>query len=266
MRHILERALAAKRRSRRVELRDRFDAGSDGEWSDLVIDISAFANSGGGVVVFAEGVAVPDASTIVQKVQGLTGTEFADLETAGRAIVVGAARVPIVFRGTLFFRHGGKSKPATTEDIAKLMERRINSLRKSWLTAVKRAVQMPEGFFSESPGATPIRVVEDPRAPAYRMIDYDKTHPYRQKELLAKFRERLPERPINQFDLLAVRHKHNIDERPEFSHKGLYGTRQYSQKFVDWLTEQAATVPLFFETARADYQQRRQKLVSGLEN
>ena len=276
MRHGIEHALTARRRSRRVEFRDRFDARSDDDWCELIRDIVALANSGGGVVIFTgddlAAVSSLDGTEIAAQVGRFVETDFADFRVteaardARRVIVltVGEARVPMVFSkpgcappGTVYFRHGAKSRPATTEDIAAAMDRRANALRRSWLTAMKRVVEAPEGFFADDAAATPIRVVEDPRAPAYRVVDYDKTHPYRQKEVLATLRQRFPGRPLNQFDLLAIRHVHGIDERPEFSHKSMYGTRQYSQKFLDWLTDQAARDAEFFDSARAEYSKHR---------
>ena len=250
MRQNLERALVAKRESRRVAFRKGFDAGT-------VKDVVAMANSGGGVIVFEEG---PLDSAALH----LVSFDIVDAVKESRpvvALIIEEATTPIVMDGTLYVRHGAKSQPATTKDLAALIDRRVNAQRKSWLSAVRTVVHprhqpalSSEVRDSDSPSATPIRVVTDPRAPAFRVIDYDKTHPYRQKELLAAFRERVPSRPINQFDLLSIRHTHGIDAKPEFSHKSLFGTRQYSQRFLDWLVQQAENDPTFFIAARARYQ------------
>ncbi|MDX1529418.1 MAG: ATP-binding protein, partial [Gammaproteobacteria bacterium] len=48
---LLKKALSAKRRSKYVEFRARFDIGSSEDWSLLVRDLAAMANSGGGVVL-----------------------------------------------------------------------------------------------------------------------------------------------------------------------------------------------------------------------
>jgi hypothetical protein len=294
MRKNLDRALAAKRESRRVALRETFNAGSIQDWCEIVRDIVAMANSGGGVILFGvDHSGQLDPAAITDSIHRYTDSNFSNFEivdavkdsTPVVALVIGEAPTPIVFskagtyatgegrqatafdRGTLYFRHGAKSVPASTEDIAALIERRVNAQRKTLLSAVKRVVRAPEGAAvsvlpaevrdSDSPSATPIRVVDDPGAPAYRLVDYDKTHPYRQKELLAAFRERMPGRNINQFDLLVVRHLHPIDSSPELSHKALFGTRQYSQKFLDWLVEQATSDLHFFEAAREIYARRR---------
>jgi hypothetical protein len=278
MRQNLERALAATRESRRVGFREAFDAGSEDDWRTLARDVVAFANSGGGVVLFGVnrkgepgGATISlDRATVLERVrEHVDAVPDLDVVTAAKdgqpvvAVIVEEVASPIVWKdGTLLFRHGAKSEPATTKDVAAVIERRATELRRSWLTAVRRVVQKPESFLppevrdSDSPDATPIRVVDDPRAPAYRVIDYDKTHPYRQKELLAALRQRLPARAINQFDLLAVRHVHNTDNRPDFTHKPMFGTRQYSEKFLSWLLSEAQRDEHFFESARQKYTSR----------
>ena len=87
-------------------------------------------------------------------------------------------------------------------------------------------------------------------------MDYDKTHPYRAKELLGAFNARHAGAKINQFDLLAVRKTHEIDSNGDFSHKTLFGARQYSEKFLQWLLDRARRDPEFFVSARREYQRR----------
>lgn len=41
-----------------------------------------------------------------------------------------------------------------------------------------------------------------------------------------------------------------IDEDPNFSYKGKFGTRQYSEAFVDWLVEQYQKDQQFFPKVR----------------
>ena len=243
---LLERALAARRQSRSVVLRTSFDG-------EAVKDLVALANSGGGVILLNE---APQRAVVAARVHESTGSDFAnfDIVDAARdgnrvwAMIVGEAEAPIVFKGgTIYFRHGSKSEPATSKDLEKASERRLKAVRRSFLKAVKQVVEAPPALGVE----TPVRIVEDARAEAVRLIDYDKTHPYRQKELLAALRTAFPAgRPVNQFDLRVVRHLYGIDDRPEFAHKTLDGTRQYSRKFLDWLIEQGTRDPEFFDEAR----------------
>jgi hypothetical protein len=90
------------------------------------------------------------------------------------AYVDGAGKQKAAFaKGTVYFRHGAKSEPGTTEDIRTTFERRFNQLRNSWLKHVKRVVKAPSGsqFVVQSPTDRPaslqsgaVRVVNDPKA------------------------------------------------------------------------------------------------------
>jgi hypothetical protein len=236
----LDRALNARRSSRRIEIKQSFDVDAE-----LIRDIAAIANSGGGAVVFRDGAL--NVAAIEAQLHNFT--DFADLQPVDHALIVGEAVTPIVIDGVVYFRHGAKSEPGTTEDLAAAIDRRIEIVRKSWQSALTTFVKSPIG------SAMPVRIVDDPRAPRYGVVDYDKTHPFRQKEILNTLRaEGLH---VNQFDLLAVRKTYDIDAKPEFSHKALFGTRQYSAKFVEWLLDRARADPEFFANARREYQRPR---------
>jgi schlafen family protein len=301
MPQLVDRALAARRESRRIEFKSAFDAGSTQYWCEIVKDIVAIANSGGGVILFGvdnsgrptggdvTSLLEIDPAAIADQIHRYSDSNFADFEVVETskesnrlaALVIENATTPIVFsrpgaytsadgkqkcafsQGTLYFRHGAKSEPGTTADVDDAIKRRVNALRRSWLSAVKRVVEAPtrssvavlpsEIRDSDSLEATPIRVVRDPRAPAFRLVDYDKTHPFRQKEVLAALRSRLSDMTINQFDLQAIRHVYNTDASVDFAHKPVFGTRQYSAKFIDWLVEQVRVNPGFFASAREQY-------------
>lgn len=269
MLRLVDRALAASRASRRIALRPAFDAASENDWRELVKDIAALANSGGGVILFGQDVVPPETARIAEEFARFTTVEVdfqvVQASKTRAAIVVEEAETPVVFpKGLVYFRHGAKSEPVTSGDLEALIKRRVTALRRSWLGAVKRVVEAPgvsagaavlpqEIRDSTEPGAMPIRVVQDPRAPAFRVIDYDRTHPYRQKEVLSALRERLGNPAMNAFDLQAVRHVHHTDDSPDFAHKPVFGTRQYSAKFIDWLAEQAKRDPEFFRSAREQY-------------
>ena len=242
---LLERALIATRASRRIELKPTFDLDEK--------DVAALANSGGGVIIFGvsrsgepTGAALPSVAEAAAQRHDI---EFGEAVKFGKRLLIATvpeAPTPVAVDGVVYVRRGARSAPATTEELAKIVQRRIEEARKEWLGAVRRVVKEPE-----RPVA--VRVVADRRAPAYRVVDYDRTHPYRQKELLAAFRARVPERSINQFDFLAVRSVHHTDDRPDFTHKPLFGSRQYSESFLEWLVAQARRDPQFFDDARRRY-------------
>ena len=301
---LLERALTARRESRRVEFKESFDLHSQQAWCEVIKDIVAIANTGGGIIVFGvdhkghptgedlSPIAALDPARIGDKLHRYTDSHFVDFDVVDAvkdghpviALIVGEAVSPIVFskpgtyaaaderqrsaftQGAVYFRHGAKSEPGTTEDLAVAISRRVDAVRKSWLSAVTKVVKSPVGAAapslppeikdSDSPDATPIRIVDDPAAPAFRIVDYDKTHPYRQKELLNALRAGRPDLNINQFDLQAVRHVHAVDANPEFAFKSQFGARQYSPKFLNWLLSRAEEDPDFFIKARASFSRR----------
>ncbi len=237
---LLERALAATRESRRVAFRKTFD----------VHDVLAMANSGGGVILFDPDAEIEPAPMEVE-------LEIRRLPHRV-ALIVEEAPTPVVENGIVWVRHGAKTAPATTADLDDMLKRRIKRTITSALRP-RQPVLPREVRDSESPAATPIRVVTDPRAPAFRVVDYDRTHPFRQKELLAALHSRLPGLSINQFDLQAVRHILNTDANPDFTHKPVFGTRQYSAKYIDWLVEQAEKDPTFFARAKEEYIRSRKR-------
>lgn len=301
---LLAKALAAKRESKQIEFKESFDASSKQDWCEVIKDVIAIANSGGGIILFGvnsrgeptgtdlAALLAVDPATIADRIHPYTETHVTDIEVLeaekqGQTLVgwlIKASPLPTVFaqpgtspveggkqrtafgRGTVYFRHGAKSEPGTTEDIASALERRLESIRKEWLAGVRKVVHAPPGsrvsFLppevrqSTSPQAAPIRITDDPAAPAYRVVDPDSTHPFRQKELIAEVRRRLPDRvDFNSFDVVSVRHVHGTDDRREFSHRPKFGSRQYSQDFADWLVAQVQSDLAFFGKARAKHRE-----------
>lgn len=115
------------------------------------------------------------------------------------------------------------------------------------------------GQAAEAGSALPlkIRVVNDLNVPGYATLDYDRSHPYRQKDLLVALNQRLPEgtKTINSHDLLAVRRVHQVESKANFYHKGKFSPPQYSDAFADWLVEQYSKNRDFFVDARSAYKE-----------
>src|SRR5512135_940991 len=151
MSSLVDKGLKAKRESKLVDFKSSFNPDSTGEWCELVKDIVAMANSGGGVIVIGldnggspsktdvTAVLNLDHAKFVDKMRKYTGYEFGDLEVheakkqdnTVAVIEVSAVKVPMVFqevgtyevvpgkqktafsKGTVYFRHGAKSEPGT---------------------------------------------------------------------------------------------------------------------------------------------------------
>jgi hypothetical protein len=305
MSELVDKSLSAKRESKYIDFKSAFDPDSAGEWCELVKDIVAMANSGGGVIVVGlDNGGSPsnsdvkpllnlDHAKLVDKIRKYTGCEFGDVEVheakkQGKtvaAIEIAAVRVPMVFsevgtyeiagegrqkqktafsKGTVYFRHGAKSEPGTTEDIRKVIERQLEAIRGQWLDGVRKVVTAPQGSTvavfsgevreSSSPGAAPIRLVDDPSAPGYRLIDHDTTYPHRLTELVRVVNAMLPDGVnVNTYDLLAVRRVHKIDDDHRYCHRPKFGSPQYSDNFARWIVEEHTKDKEFFATARQSY-------------
>jgi Putative DNA-binding domain len=180
---LVQRALSAKRESKCTEFKAGFDPGSAADWVEIIKDIVAIANSGGGVIIFGlNSLGSPTGMSPVElgktdpadfgnKVSKYTGTthpefEIREVEKVGQkllAFVIEGAPIPIVFQkpgtydvgagkqktafgmGTVYFRHGAKSEPGSSDDIRSVFERRLESIRKSWIKNVRKVVQAPQG-------------------------------------------------------------------------------------------------------------------------
>jgi hypothetical protein len=76
--------------------------------------------------------------------------------------------------GTVYFRHGAKSEPGTSDDLRAVVERQLEVIRHSWIKGVRKVVQAPAGsqIIAVRPGekngtasfAPTVRVVNDPSA------------------------------------------------------------------------------------------------------
>jgi hypothetical protein len=294
----LAAALSATRESRGIAFRPAAGEAGSGARLELLKDLAALANSGGGaVVVGVERDGTPsgwDPSAFVAT--GATELTGAFAEYAGEAVdrfeVVpvdkGACPVavvlvqprdgsPIVFqkagsyrgetrrktafaRGTVYFRHGTSSEPATARDLERFVHREVERQRRAWRSNVRKAAAAPADArvlvvkpkTPLAPPMTDVRVVDDPDAPVVGRADFDVTHPHRQRDVIRLVNAGI-DRTINQFDLLSVKRVHAIDQQPRFFHKPLFSSPQYSDAFVTWLIDRYHDDPAFFDDARAAY-------------
>ncbi len=302
---LIEKGLDARRESKHVEFKTLFDPSSREAWCELVKDIVAMANSGGGVILIGlnndgtpsgatvNSVLEIDPAIVTDKINRYTGCQFTEYEIRGCqkgeqqvvAIAVGEVSIPLVFqqpgtypvqggrqktafsKGTVYFRHGAKSEPGTTEDFRRTIERHLDAVRREWLQGVRKVVQAPPGaqvtvlppevVQSTSPSATPIRITDDPNALEYRIVDPDRAYPYRLTELVQETNRRLPRGvEINKHDIMSVRGVYHIDERREFICKLRFSSPLYSNAFVDWLIEHYLEDNDFFISARRRYRER----------
>lgn len=248
---LLAKAAAATRASKYVA----FSADPD-----ILRDVVALANVGGGVVLVAEAPDVP----AIRRTLAFDDVELVTIERGPVLVVGNAGESPLTLDSQgAFFRHGGRSVPASRDDLRTFVERRLAAARKRLIVDIKRVISAPEGSevvaierSEDETGERVIRITTDVHAPLYRAIDFDITHPYRQKELVEEVNSRLPEeKAINAYEFQAIKRTYDID--PDFVHLPRFGTSQYSRAFVDWLVERIEGDREFVGRARARYHELR---------
>lgn len=180
---LISKALAATSESKHVEFKQVFDPNSHANWCEVVKDIVAIANSGGGIIIFGltssgepsgepvEGIRNADPADIANKIAKYTGPvdlefEVRELKKGTNSLVgliIQGGAYPLVFQkpgtyetepgkqktafavGTVYFRHGAKSEPANTEDLRKAIDRQVVHVRKAWMSGVRKVVYSPPG-------------------------------------------------------------------------------------------------------------------------
>lgn len=178
----VEKGLTADRESKYIEFKSEFDPTSRQAWCEIIKDILAITNSGGGVIFFGlddtgqptgndvGALANTDPADITNKIARYIGDEFSGFElqthekggTSILALVIEGSRIPYVFRkpgtypvddktqktafkeGSVYFRHGAKSAPGTTTDLRRSFEKELKRVRKSWLSDVTKVSKAPE--------------------------------------------------------------------------------------------------------------------------
>lgn len=299
----IESALQSSAESSDVDFKSMFDTSASRDWLEMIKDIVAFANSGGGYIFIGldddghpSGACVNellkiDQADIGNKLHKYTNQNFSDVELIecykhGNkicAVRVGSARVPIAFTrvgevelpdgkkktifaiGTVYFRHGTKSEPGTSEDLRGFLDREIERTRRSWLDGIAKVVEAPagsrfavlppEGTRTGPSGSLPMTLTSDPEAPAYYAVPLDTTHPYRQKEVILEVNARLSgRRNINSHDIICIRRVFEIQKDIVRCYTQNYASPRYSQQFVDWIIESFESNPAFFDEARSRYE------------
>lgn len=296
---IAQRAIQGKRESKNLDFKTGFDIGSRAAWCEIIKDIVAFANSGGGAIVLganddgspADGDVARyfnlDPADITNKISAYTGIDFAEfeileIEREGSRLALLAvydSEIPMVFvrngadqtkggkqrpafvKGTVYFRHGAKSEPGTSNDLRRWLDRSLDAVRETWLGGIRKVVETGadeqvyvfatgrdtangfSGRISNAPGALPLSPQKT-----------KEIWPYRQKDLIERVLSRLPkESRFNGYDVQCIRkvHRINPDTHPEFVFKPHeIASPQYSKKFAEWIVDRCRSNQQFLRELR----------------
>lgn len=297
---MLQQALQRTSESAEVDFKQSFDPTAPGEWLEIIKDVVAMANSGGGVIIVGlsddgspSGCDVSDAgdldpAELTDKIYKYTAVHFHDFEIVCTnkqgfnlvSIQIYRVSAPLAFTkvgnyeispgkqkncfsmGTVYFRHGAKSEPCTTDDLRQFIDREVDARKHQWLDGIARIIEAPIGSRvailpppsepTGPAGSVPLRLVSDPSAPSYFALPLDQTHPFRQKEVVREVNQRLAGRKvINGHDLICIRRVHQIQQKIIYCYTQNFASPRYSPAFVDWLIEQYEANDAFFDQARA---------------
>lgn len=293
------RCMAAKRESRSIEFKERFAPTDVRESLEVLKDIVAIANSGGGALAIgidntgkASGADVTpvveyDHAKYCDLIRKYTQQDFTDFEVVEGAkdgkqvavFVINPPDFPIVFvkpgtysvgqnkqqtafsQGTVFFRHGAKSEPGTTDDLRRFMQQRMREMQDQLLAGMRKVVEAPRGSQLGVVAAgkkstrvgVRVRLTKNKDAPGVVAVDRDILCPYRQKEVLELLKKRIQGGTINSHDIQSVNKVYNVNSKEEFCWEPAFGSRQYSELYVDWLVEKITGDKDFLATAREKY-------------
>ena len=306
----LSSALARTTETADVDFKSSFDPEVLRDWLEIIKDIVALANSGGGHILVGlnddglpsgsdvSGLLAVDPADLGNRLhkytgQHFSGVEFLECEKSGQevcAIRVSPIRVPMIFTrvgefelpdakkktsfalGTIYFRHGAKSEPGTSEDLRTFLERELVFIRKSWLDGITKVVEAPTGSrFAVLPpegaptgpsGSLPMQLTTDTGAPAYYAVPLDKTHPHRQKEVILGVNSKLAgKRAINSRDIICIRRVYSIQREINFCYTQNFASPRYTQQFVDWIVDQFNNNHSFFDDARLKFDELKDAVV-----
>jgi hypothetical protein len=177
------KCLTAKRESKAVEFKERFDPTDAPQALEVLKDIVAIANSGGGTLAIGINNAGESCGTDVKPVleydhakycdliRKYTMQNFADFEVLegkkdGRSVaifLINPPEAPLVFekpgtypvennrqhtafsQGTIYFRHGAKSECGTTDDVRKFISQRVREMQDQFVKGLRKVSAAPRG-------------------------------------------------------------------------------------------------------------------------
>ena len=182
MRDLVQEGLAAQQETKHIDFKREFNPDDPGAWCEIVKDIAAMANSGGGVLLIGldnggkpcgfdpQPVLDIDPAKLTDKIARYTEVQFDTFSISEEkkeghrlaVIRVDSADFPLVFAkagtfsagekqktafsaGSVYFRHGAKSEPGNTSDLRDVIDRRLDDMRQSLLKGLRKVVEAPPG-------------------------------------------------------------------------------------------------------------------------
>ena len=181
---LVDKALLDTRESRQIDFKRKLDVNSTAAWCEIVKDIAAMANSGGGAIVIGlDDFGQPsgwdptplleqDPALLVDRLAKFTGEQFDDVDVLERrkgrkrvAVLLVGARTgsPLIFekegtyrlldgkdkcafaKGSVYFRHGAKSEPGLARDLQRFAKLEESSFKRELMGNISKVSKAPRG-------------------------------------------------------------------------------------------------------------------------
>jgi len=162
-----------------------------------------------------------------------------------------------------------KSEPGNSEDLRCFVEREVERLRKSWLEGIAKVVEAPVGSRiailppanepTGAAGSMPLRLTDDPAAPAYLALPLDETHPHRAMEVASEVNRRLRRKKLGTHHIVWIRRVFEIQKNIVFCYTQKHVSPRYSEAFVDWIVEQLEANEKFLGDCKVRYDELKGK-------
>ncbi|MFC1731278.1 helix-turn-helix domain-containing protein [candidate division KSB1 bacterium] len=171
----LKAAQVSKKESKSLDFKREFNPSSASGWCEIIKDVIAMANSGGGIIVFGvkddgshsnfnkEIILNIDTADLADKIQSYTREDFSEVSILeiergrkkvaafmispsltpiaftknGADVTVGKKQKPAFVKGSVYFRHGSKSEPGNTNDIRRAIDKAVDQVRKNWIKGMR---------------------------------------------------------------------------------------------------------------------------------
>jgi hypothetical protein len=230
----IDKALNETTEQSELDFKKSFHVKCKGAWCEIIKDIVAMANSGGGIILIGvldngepagtkvDSIVNLDPANITNKIFSYTGQHFSRFNIMGArkdghkiaVIEVFDTSVPIVFTkpgnyqasngkqknafgvGSVYFRHGAKSEPCTSQDLREFLEREVDKVKKSWLSGIRKVVEAPQEarvvVLPATDDGAVLRIADDPTAPVVRLKEesFRNVYPFTYKQLTEQLRAR----------------------------------------------------------------------------
>jgi hypothetical protein len=247
--------------SKEIEFKSSFDPKDELHVLNIVREIVAIANSGGGYIVFGvDNSGNPtgddlkilqwDPAKITDQINKYTSVQFCGFEIQraekdGKQVAVmkiEEVNPPLVFtkegeytdrtdpsrkkcafhRGTIYYRHGTKTEPGDQNDIRESYDRFLERRRKKVIEVLEAAPGVKIEVLTHAPGKTGVSATTDDRTERVARIKVEDYYIYALKDIVEKINAQIRGKKINRYDIKILIKVYDLESNDMYMKKISY--------------------------------------------